>query len=569
MRCDVKSAKIGMLAVIGTLALAAAGAAPVVFTEPNGPAKEARFTTGRPEYVMPVGAGDLSAMASFGTDAWEIHLSKTDFYALGEAWKGGRPERGLLSPGHVRCRFPGVTVSSVSGFRQEMDTDRAEIRLSFRTPAGDVRCLLAGDRETGTLVLEVDDGRAGSPAPCVTLTCSRAGRYDDARLVTNGTETVFTQSAAFAGRRYATVLCGPAAGARRFRATVAAVSGPLAADVTAQARTAAQAALKEEASVLEARRLAWWKDFWSASYVELHGDERAERLSEWWKTTLYTYANVGYGPLPPKFNGGPGLVVEDIRDWGDGLWWNNTREMIWPMCAANHPEFARRLLLFYDEYLEPMRARANRPDNALRAIGGARLAETVPLAACRLVSTNRPPDLAASDVRRPYRVPTEADCRAALEARRNARLDFTGEIYSSGAEYVRELADYMRFTGDRTFLPVLARWLREQVEIYVALLLRGEDGLWHPRCTNVNESWWRMDDSITDLCAARLSFAYAVAHGREFGYPETLIAAAQERLAALAPLPTAEDYTVGWTDDAKHPDGGYWGLSGFKPGTRL
>ena len=52
-------------------------------------------------YIMPVGSGDLSAMLRYD-EAWEIHLSKTDFFVPGN----------IASPGHVQLSF-GIAADAV------------------------------------------------------------------------------------------------------------------------------------------------------------------------------------------------------------------------------------------------------------------------------------------------------------------------------------------------------------------------------------------------------------------------------------------------------------------------
>ena len=69
---------------------------------------------------------------------------------------------------------------------------------------------------------------------------------------------------------------------------------------------------------------------------------------------MYAYAcTSGPAHAPVKFNGGPGLVQRDERSWGWGYWFQNTRELIWPMFAANRISLARAYLDFYDGLFMP------------------------------------------------------------------------------------------------------------------------------------------------------------------------------------------------------------------------
>ena len=444
-------------------ALASFAGETVVFTHPNGAPVLPQFRTGRPEQAMPFGAGSLSAMVSFGTDALELHLSRPDYVMGGE----------LPSPGHLTMRFPGL---ALTGFRQVMDVDRGEVRLSLKSARGDVDLVCAGDRETGTLVVEFRDARPDAARPEIEAAGfgpkrdPKSGRTYDLKYGMSGSRLVISPG------------------------------------------VAPEKVLAVASADLEARRLKWWRAFWSRARIELEGDPRAERLARLWRINLYCWANVGYGELPPKFNGGPGLVFGDSRKWGAAFWWQNTRELIWPMCAAGYPEFAKSSIDLYEEM---------RPN-----LKEGYLPETVGLDR-HPISGLRPavdPDF--------------------VKNREKIPASFTSHVFSSGAEYVQQVVEYMRYTGDRSLESVLAQWTKLYVELYLRLLEKGADGRWHVKCTNVNESWWKVDDSLVDLCAVRFTFTLALAHGARWGLPDALLAQAKERLGALAPFPTCESFRI-------------------------
>ena len=121
----------------------------------------------------------------------------------------------------------------------------------------------------------------------------------------------------------------------------------------------------------------------------------------------------------------------------------------------------------------------------------------------------------------------------------------------------------MRYTGDRTYLPVVAEWMRDWIELYLGILELGDDGRWHVRCTNVNESWWKVDDSIVDLAAVRYVFTLALAHGKSFGYPESLMACVGDRLSRLAGFPTCDELTITPYAETKRMD-----VLTYRPGSR-
>ena len=558
--------KVCFLAMIsgGALGLCGAGPAPlvrpeiepVVFTKPNGAPTMKPFRTGRPEQAMPVGAGNLSAMVSFGVNSLEVHLSKADYLVPPVGGRG----QAIASPGHLSIAVPDLKTNCT--FRQTMDMERGEVRVELGTGDEAVRFTIAGDRETGALTVEVNDARAQHAAKRVV--------YDNWRVGAEKTTAALETAAGFwrlsendprSGRRYSTAVRHGDASAASFRVEIASAVGRSAAEARAKADGALAELGKASGDELARRRLAWWADYWSKGWIHLEGDERATFLERCWYVNLYSWANVGFGDIPPKFNGGVGLICEDRRCWGAGLWYQNTRELIWPMCAAGHPEFAKSLLAFYDSFLPEAKKRmgAGNPKARDGLLGGARLWETTPIDMSPVADTNSA--TARPDWRRPYTPVSAADRATAAEKRRKNAASFTSHVYSSGTELLQQMFDYLRYTGDRSFEPVVATWLREQTELYLSLLEKEDDGLFHIHCTNVNESWWKKDDSIVDLAAARFCLAQTAALGAGFGFPAELVADAKAHLAALAPFPTLGDYKYKptWVRD----------VYGVTPGDRL
>ncbi|MBO7722029.1 MAG: hypothetical protein J6T01_06455 [Kiritimatiellae bacterium] len=491
----------------------------VTFREPNGAPTMKGFRTGRPEQVMPFGAGNLSAMVSFGTDDLHLHLSRADYLA-----RAADGERSLLSPGHVTVKFPGLKVKN---FRQTMDVARGEIRLAVDAEDGSLSVTLAGDRGTGALTGYVRDGRPGRPPHTVRFDNWRIGAAGlDGAVSEKPGETVFTESDPRSGRKYRTVLRLGDTSAAAWRFAVASDAA------------AAAAALAKDEKAAAAERAAWWEAYWSKGWVVVTGDADAELLTRLWFVNMYTWGSVGFGELPPKFNGGPGLVTEDQRGWGAGFWWQNSRELVWPMCAAGHPEFAKSVLDFYAACLPRVREKCR-----FKNTGGAYLPETLHLS-MHPVWDGSPATPAAKRADAPFTEPSQAARAAALAEREKTAPTWTSHIYTGTAEYLQQLVDYMRYTGDRSYLPVVAEWMRDWTELYLGVLEKGADGRWHVRCTNVNESWWKVEDSIVDLAAVRYVFTLALKFGPGFGYPAALLAAVKDRLDHLAPLPTCDELTV-------------------------
>jgi len=454
-------------------------------------------------------------------------------------------------------RFPDL--GSDFKFRQTMDLLRGEVRVELTTAKGSINCSLTGDRKSGALLVRVADARPGHAPAVVSYDNIRTKALKSAAGLQTDGQTFWRllENDEISGRHYATlVTTDDPASNFCIRVVSAAQSSTEAACKFADA--VMSQLRRVSAADLEKNRLAWWRDYWSKGWINLEGDERAAFFERCWYVNLYAWANVGYGAIPPKFNGGPGLVFDDSRCWGAGLWCQNTRELIWPQCAAGHPEFAKGLLEFYDSFL-PMAWDATKKSKRDGLLGGFRLPETTaitfsPIANAKAV-TERP------DWKRPYE-PVAAENRVkAAAARAKEVASFTSHVYSSGTEILQQMFDYLRYSGDTKFQPVVASWLREQTELYLSMLELEADGFYHIHCTNVNESWWKKDDSIVDLTAARFCLSQAIAFAKTFGYPEALVADAKAHLEKLAPLPTLDDY--------KYERSWACNISDIKPGDRL
>jgi hypothetical protein len=292
----------------------------------------------------------------------------------------------------------------------------------------------------------------------------------------------------------------------------------------AAALSAFETVVKSGKGELLAAHLAWWTRFWQASSLDLYGKD-AERLMGLWYTGYYSYASVANAAVPPKFNGGPGLVQRDERSWGWGYWWQNTRELIWPMLVANRAQYAREYLDFYDRmYSEGQRGTSRQGKLGIRLGEGA--------TPCKPGAA--PPQKAAS-----------VFDAAALE---KASADVTMETVKSGynarsmaqsVELAQLMFDYVAYTGDAEYLKrTAAPWLKEAALFYLSVLRKGDDGLYHSMVSDAAEMWWKVKDSSVDLAAARFCFWLVVNHGKAFGYEPLFIDAVRGRLDKLAPLPT-------------------------------
>ena len=117
-------------------------------------------------------------------------------------------------------------------------------------------------------------------------------------------------------------------------------------DAAAQADL--DALLAEPLEELESRRNAWWRRWWDKSSLLLTGpDPMADRLCGAYHVHLYTLGCTNRGPVPCKWDGGPGLMRGDERTWGLAEWVQEIRFTYMPLYAANRLEMANGLTDHY------------------------------------------------------------------------------------------------------------------------------------------------------------------------------------------------------------------------------
>lgn len=520
--------------------------------------------------VMPVGGGDLSAMLRYGNDL-EIHLSKSDFYAVEAAPYHKSPT--IHSPGHVTLSF-GIPRNQVRKFEQHIDLLRGSVVLSIETAAGAVTAEAIGVMGRNALIVAVNDTR---PAPVVSATfaswreashttadqgvllAKEVHDYDEQGHIPGDPALVAPNDRMFHLGVATTVALANARGLIDMPAQVAdgaagervgTVRGKIrgkywliiASATTydgkpeAAARQLLQTLQAADKAALWKEHLAWWASFWKNSYIDLYGQD-ADYLMRLWYVGFYNYAcTSGPAHAPAKFNGGPGLVRRDDRSWGWGYWYQNTREMIWPMLAANHPGFARDYLEFYDRgYMDSKQATARQGKVGIRMWESAFPFKPGTPATPKSLSAFDPVALAAAIANHGME-----ECQSGYNAR----------SLGQAAELVQLMLDYAAYTGDLAYLKnVAGPWLKEAALFYLSYLKLGEDGFYHMTPSDAIEMWWKVKDPMTDLCCVRFILWNVVNHGAAFGYEPALIAAAAERVAKLAPLPTGQ-----WKRRAVKPD---------------
>jgi hypothetical protein len=84
----------------------------------------------------------------------------------------------------------------------------------------------------------------------------------------------------------------------------------------------------------------WWRAFWRKSFIHLHSDDGvADQMQQLYTYYLYLMASSSRGKFPTKFNGMLWNTGGDQRKWG-GLYWGANQSCLYnnALCAADHME---------------------------------------------------------------------------------------------------------------------------------------------------------------------------------------------------------------------------------------
>lgn len=360
-------------------------------------------------------------------------------------------------------------------------------------------------------------------------------------------------------------LAAPAARGRALVLIASAATLDANEDVVAGALRRLDAAAGKGFAALAADNAAWWKAFWERGTLSLHSaDGVADYLAEHYHYYLYLMASTSRGAFPPKFNGMLWNTEGDLRTWGAQHWFANLSCYYEALFAANRLDLLDPMFSMYSGMFAAAATAARQQWGS----EGIYIPETVWYDGLATL----PEDIAAEMrdlylLRKPWE---QRSARFMAFARTKLPHSSRWNWFGGGSWIAGEWVPTERGFGP--FGPVThimgttakvaylywrryeytldAGWLRDRAypmlkgaaEFYRTFpnVWKGEDGKYHIRHVNSNESVMGATDTDEDLSAMRGVFAAAIRASEVLDVDPALRARWREQLDNLAPLPTSD-----------------------------
>ncbi len=239
------------------------------------------------------------------------------------------------------------------------------------------------------------------------------------------------------------------------------------ADAEKESKSVVKKAIKTGIAKLRENHNKFWHEYWGKSTLLMHSEDGlADYIENLHHLFLYWMAGCSRGMEAPKFNGGNYIFQNDWRSWGGSYWFQNTREMYWPLLSTGHSELWKPFLNLYSKNLPA----AQRLAKDLFDAPGACFNE--------VMDRNGKGDKGSN----PY----------------------VTLYHTTGTELGHQFYQYYLYTRDESFLKeTVYPILKETLTFHLSFFNKEKDGLYHIYPTNSRETYWWIKDAITDLVAVK------------------------------------------------------------------
>jgi alpha-L-fucosidase 2 len=248
----------------------------------------------------------------------------------------------------------------------------------------------------------------------------------------------------------------------------------------------------------------WWHNFWGKSFVQYSnaaGD--ADYLENVYYLSTYMIAAGGYGNYPFHFINGVFRATGDATKWSNAYWYWNQRDVYNSLLAANHADLMAGFNRLY-----------SRNYNALKSYTSSRYG--------------------IDGIWVPETMGWDGNARGTVNS------DYTKNIFSTGPEAAYNMYLQYRYTNDAAYLRDTAYpFIRETSKFYQRkLAYDAGTGKYYMASSNSHETYWNVQNAITDLTAVRSLFPVAIQTSQDLGLDADLRAQWQNILNNLVAYPS-------------------------------
>lgn len=252
----------------------------------------------------------------------------------------------------------------------------------------------------------------------------------------------------------------------------------------------------------------WWHAFWQKSFVQYSNSARDnDYLENLYYLYTYIIAAGSYANYPFHFINGDFSAVEDSKSskWSVAYWHWNQRDIYGSFFASNHPEIEHVYNDLYSRNFGNLVAHTRKK----YGIDGIWVPETMGWDG---------------------------------NARYTDGSDWTKNILSTGAEVAENMYAEYQYTNDAAYLQTTVYpFVKAIAQFYSGKLARSDKGQYYVATSSAHETYWGVQNAITDLAAIRGVFPIAIQTSEDLGLDAKMRERWQIVLDNLAPYPLAEE----------------------------
>jgi|GEM_PF-1156779 len=249
----------------------------------------------------------------------------------------------------------------------------------------------------------------------------------------------------------------------------------------------------------------WWHNFWSKSFVQYAGTSSdAEYMENIYYLSTYMIAAGGFGNYPFHFINGVFSAIrdDDSSKWSNAYWYWNQRDVYNSFLASNHADMMNVFNNMYSRNYNTLKSYTM----TRYGIDGIWVPETMGWNGSAAGTINS---------------------------------DFVNDTMSTGAEAALNMYAQYKYTNDSAYLSGTAYpFMREVAKFYSGKLsYNSGTGKYYMASSNAHETYWDVQNAITDLAAVRALFPKAIQVSQSLGVDSGLRAQWQNILNNLVDYP--------------------------------